>query len=55
MPCGVVTFERQHISRANQPRWDQLSQNLGNVRVHITSDGIIEEGLGLLQVDFANK
>lgn len=37
------------------PRWDKLDNNLGNTKVHITSDGTIEDALGLLQVDFANK
>lgn len=38
------------------PRWDYLDNNLGNTRVHIDSEGTIEDnGLGLLQVDFANK
>lgn len=44
------------IPRANMPRWDNLETNLGNTKVHITSDGTIEDnGLGFLQVDFANR
>ncbi|XP_049820931.1 poly(ADP-ribose) glycohydrolase isoform X2 [Aethina tumida] len=55
-PIGVVTFERKFIPRNNMPRWDYLDNNLGNTRVHIDSEGTIEDnGLGLLQVDFANK
>lgn len=56
VPVGVITFERKMIPRANMPRWDNLETNLGNTKVHITSDGTIEDnGLGFLQVDFANR
>lgn len=38
------------------PRWDTLGNNLGNTKIHISSEGTIEDdGLGFLQVDFANK
>ncbi|ERL94596.1 hypothetical protein D910_11873, partial [Dendroctonus ponderosae] len=38
------------------PRWDTLDNNLGNTKIHIASTGNIEDnGLGFLQVDFANK
>lgn len=38
------------------PRWDNSEINLGNTKVHIDSAGTIEDnGLGFLQVDFANK
>ncbi|CAH0558994.1 unnamed protein product [Brassicogethes aeneus] len=55
-PTGVITFERKHISRTNMPRWDNLENNLGNTKIHVNSSGTIEDdGLGFLQVDFANK
>ncbi|XP_017776989.1 PREDICTED: poly(ADP-ribose) glycohydrolase-like isoform X2 [Nicrophorus vespilloides] len=54
-PVGVITFERKHVNRSFVPRWDKLETNLGNTRVHITSESCIEDGLGFLQVDFANK
>ncbi|XP_063912278.1 poly(ADP-ribose) glycohydrolase-like [Zophobas morio] len=54
-PVGVITFERKYVPKSYMPRWDTLDNNLGNTRIHITSSGTIEEGLGLLQVDFANK
>lgn len=44
------------MPKSQMPRWDKLENNLGNTRVHISSSGTIEDnGLGLLQVDFANK
>ncbi|RZB40732.1 poly(ADP-ribose) glycohydrolase [Asbolus verrucosus] len=54
-PVGVITFERKFVPRSHMPRWDTLDNNLGNTKIHITSSGTIEEGLGFLQVDFANK
>lgn len=52
----MVTFERKHLYKNDIPRWDQLEQELGKTKVHIRSDGTIEnDGLGMLQVDFANK
>ncbi|KAK9884772.1 hypothetical protein WA026_009002 [Henosepilachna vigintioctopunctata] len=55
-PKGVVTFERIYLPKRNISRWDVLQNNLGNTRVHIASNGTIEDdGLGFLQVDFANK
>ncbi|KAB0793201.1 hypothetical protein PPYR_12821 [Photinus pyralis] len=55
-PVGIVTFERKFFPRSHLPRWDRLENNLGNIRIHISSNGFIEDdGDGLLQVDFANK
>ncbi|XP_072397640.1 poly(ADP-ribose) glycohydrolase-like [Diabrotica undecimpunctata] len=56
VPVGVVTFERKYVPKTEIPRWDSLENNLGNIKVHIDSSGTIEDnGLGFLQVDFANK
>ncbi|GJQ74494.1 hypothetical protein Trydic_g21363 [Trypoxylus dichotomus] len=56
VPIGTVTFERKFLQRNQFPRWDQLNNNLGNTKIHICSNGTIENnGDGLLQVDFANK
>lgn len=55
-PTGVITFERKCVSKSEIPRWDTLDTKLSRTRLHITSDGTIEDnGLGMLQVDFANK
>ncbi|XP_018321851.1 poly(ADP-ribose) glycohydrolase [Agrilus planipennis] len=54
-PVGVVTFERKSLSKHLFPRWDKEENNLGNTRIHICSEGKIEDAKGLLQVDFANK
>lgn len=55
-PVGTVTFERKFLQKNQFPRWDRLDNNLGNSKIHICSNGTIENnGDGLLQVDFANK
>ncbi|KAI8121250.1 Poly(ADP-ribose) glycohydrolase [Lucilia cuprina] len=56
VPTGCVTFERRYMPHNEMPNWSESSIPLGITPLHITSDGTIEdEGLGLLQVDFANK
>lgn len=37
------------------PKWDVEDKALGDIKVHISSTGTIEDALGFLQVDFANK
>ncbi|KAI4458437.1 poly adp-ribose glycohydrolase [Holotrichia oblita] len=54
-PVGTVTFERKYLQKNQFPRWDKIENNLGNTKVHICSSETIENGHGLLQVDFANK
>lgn len=52
MPKGTVTFTRQSIDHL--PSWDHDDTKLTGL--HVSSEGTIEDdGLGLLQVDFANK
>ncbi|XP_065364267.1 poly(ADP-ribose) glycohydrolase isoform X2 [Calliphora vicina] len=56
VPTGCVTFERRYMHHNDIPNWSESNIPLGITPLHITSDGTIEdEGLGLLQVDFANK
>lgn len=51
-----MTFERKHLGHSGIPRWDLEAGNLGGTKVRVCSAGKIEDdGLGLLQVDFANK
>lgn len=38
------------------PRWDKIDKTFVDLKLHITSNGTIEDnGDGMLQVDFANK
>lgn len=51
-PIGTVTFKRQCLRKF--PEWDSSERKLP--RLHITSEGTIEDqGVGMLQMDFANK
>ncbi|XP_036319418.1 poly(ADP-ribose) glycohydrolase [Rhagoletis pomonella] len=55
-PTGVVTFSRRSLSTNELPNWAECKAPIGATPLHITSEGTIEDqGLGLLQVDFANK
>ncbi|XP_013099324.2 poly(ADP-ribose) glycohydrolase [Stomoxys calcitrans] len=55
-PRGCVTFERRFKPNTELPDWSQCSLPLAKTLVHIDSQGTIEDqGLGLLQLDFANK
>nr|XP_002124980.3 poly(ADP-ribose) glycohydrolase [Ciona intestinalis] len=52
MPTGTVTFERRCLS--DFPRWEKSPCTLGGL--HLSNEGRIEcDGIGLLQVDFANR
>ncbi|KAJ8317850.1 hypothetical protein KUTeg_002941 [Tegillarca granosa] len=52
VPTGIVTFTRQ--SKDKFPEWYNIETPLS--RLHISAEGTIEDdGIGLLQVDFANR
>ncbi|KAH8280646.1 hypothetical protein KR054_003406 [Drosophila jambulina] len=56
VPTGAVTFVRRSAKPENQVRWNESAAPLGAVPMHVDAEGTIEdEGVGLLQVDFANK
>jgi len=53
-PSGVLTFTRQVISEAGLPNWENVTETLSGF--HVSSEGTIEkEGVGLVQMDFANR
>ncbi|XP_044743200.1 poly(ADP-ribose) glycohydrolase-like isoform X2 [Chrysoperla carnea] len=54
-PDGVVTFQRRYFNESELPQWHTVDQPLSPLRIHIDDKGTIEDGLGLLQVDFADK
>ncbi|KAH8388071.1 hypothetical protein KR093_011569, partial [Drosophila rubida] len=55
VPTGCVTFVRLCGKPEQQVHWPQSSVSLTSIPVHITAGGTIEDqGVGLLQVDFAN-
>ncbi|XP_017086402.1 poly(ADP-ribose) glycohydrolase [Drosophila eugracilis] len=56
VPNGVVTFVRRSGLPEHQVDWSQSEASLGDVPLHVDAEGTIEDhGIGLLQVDFANK
>ncbi|XP_042228893.1 poly(ADP-ribose) glycohydrolase-like isoform X2 [Homarus americanus] len=50
---GNVTFTRQYICYQDLPAWESSSNHLP--KIHINTNGLIEDASGLLQADFANK
>nr|XP_054600087.1 poly(ADP-ribose) glycohydrolase isoform X2 [Nothobranchius furzeri] len=53
-PNGLVTFERFCIGNSEKPNWGSCEEKLQ--KLHVTSQGSIEkDGIGMLQVDFANS
>ncbi|WAQ96761.1 PARG-like protein [Mya arenaria] len=51
-PTGTVTFTRQYIDK--MPDWERDGKQLS--ALHVSSEGTIEDdGVGMLQVDFANQ
>lgn len=56
VPTGAVTFVRRSGKPENQVQWNESAASLGATPLHVDAEGTIEdEGVGLLQVDFANK
>lgn len=52
VPTGTVTFVRQTVDKC--PEWKKLDTSLRGL--HVSAEGTIEDdGIGMLQVDFANK
>jgi poly(ADP-ribose) glycohydrolase len=52
IPIGTVSFHRQVL--ANAPEWNKCDDTV--TKLHVTSSQMIEDiGIGMLQVDFANR
>lgn len=50
----MITVSRQVVEESEFPNWETASETLGGF--HVSSKGTIEkEGIGLLQMDFANR
>jgi len=53
-PCGTVSFRRQNIDKNSIPDWKSSKKQL--CKLHVMSSGTIDDdGIGMLQMDFANK
>lgn len=55
MPSGVLTFQRRFIKKSDFPDFDNSTVKLSSVKVTMSADKRIEDGAGMLQVDFANR
>lgn len=56
VPTGVVTFARRSVPENDLPDWDKCQATFDELLLHVSDEGTIEDdGVGLLQVDFANK
>lgn len=53
MPTNVVTFQRRSMPASF--RWENSDVCLSRTKFHVDSKGKIEDGHGMLQVDFANR
>ncbi|CAF1063214.1 unnamed protein product [Rotaria sordida] len=53
MPNGVISFRRYQLPDSCIPKWSESNEPL--CKIHITKNKAIEDIVGLLQVDFANK
>lgn len=54
MPQGSVSFHRQAMEEDEFPEWYKSTAQLPKLKIH--PHGTIEDnGLGMLQVDFANS
>ncbi|GFR93048.1 poly(ADP-ribose) glycohydrolase [Elysia marginata] len=54
MPTGILTFTRHVLDEGAAPIWHRCNLNLADL--HVSSEGNIEDdGVGMLQADFANK
>lgn len=53
-PTGVITVTRQVVPESAFPDWEAVTETFGGF--YVSSEGTIEkEGIGLLQMDFANR
>lgn len=56
VPTGCCTFVRLCDKPEDQVNWSKSGVTLASIPIHINAGGTIEDqGIGLLQVDFANK
>lgn len=55
MPKGVLTFQRRYIEPSRYPKRSDSDAKFSSMKFSMSSDKKIEEGSGMLQVDFANR
>lgn len=55
MPTGVLTFQRRYVEPSSFPKWKESEVKFSIIKLLVSSDGTIEDGTSMLQVDFANR
>jgi poly(ADP-ribose) glycohydrolase len=55
MPAGTLTFLRRSIEKSDLPNWSTSNEKLSTIKLAMSSTTKIEEGIDMLQVDFANR
>ena len=55
MPTGVLTFQRRFIDALEFPDLGESTANFSSTKLILSSKATIEDGAGMLQVDFANR
>lgn len=50
-----MTISRQTKDATDITDWANCDSDFNRIKLHVAADGLIEDGVGLLQVDFANK
>lgn len=54
MPAGVLTFQRRYIAEGALVDWTSSDLTFNSIKLQVSAAGTIEDGAGMLQVDFAN-
>lgn len=55
MPSGNLTFHRRFVDPLDCPKWNESEAKFSSIKLSLSSESKIEDGLGMLQVDFANR
>ncbi|GBP58889.1 Poly(ADP-ribose) glycohydrolase [Eumeta japonica] len=55
VPVGVMTFMRVSIPLQDCPEWASSNKLIGGTPLHVDSKKKIEDGTGLIQMNFANR
>ena len=51
----MVTFTRRSVPESDLPEWNSCQKTFADSLLYVSDYGNIEDELGLLHVDFANK
>jgi hypothetical protein len=55
MPTGVLTFQRRFVDLDLCPNWAKSDVKFSSMKLFVSAQGTIEDGIAMLQTDFANR